>query len=120
MTEKTTASKTYGELVAAEDVAELDAHDASFYGAPHGNSLESLAPAKGYILQDAVTGEPLKYGMTTLGEARYSLSQLEVMNADLNFVAEGSVAEMRAWETSQILDYLEATGERPPLNFSNH
>jgi hypothetical protein len=104
----------------AEDLAELDPHDAAYYSAPHGNSLESLAPARGYILVDADTLEPLKYGMTTLGEARYSESWLAANNATLKFVAEGSVAEMRAWETNQILDYLESTGQRPPLNFSNH
>ena len=104
----------------AEDLAELDPHDAPFYSAPNANSLESLAPAKGYILEDVVSGEPLKYGMTTLGTARYSVAELRAMKADLNFVTEGSVAEMRAWETNQILDYVASTGRRPPLNFSNH
>ena len=73
----------------AEDMAELDSHETSFYSAPHGNSLQSLAEAQGYILEDAVTGEPLKYGMTTLGQARYSLAQLQCHECELEFCQRG-------------------------------
>jgi len=40
----------------ANDLAELDPHDLSFYNAPHNNSLDSLAPAQGYALVDPCVG----------------------------------------------------------------
>jgi hypothetical protein len=104
----------------AEDLAHLDSHDLEFYNAPNNNSLDSLVPARGYVLEDIATGEPLKYGMTTRGTARYTQAQMQKWNAKMVFQADGSVAEMRQWETKQILDYFESLGEYPPLNYNNH
>ena len=104
-----------------EDMAELEPDDLPFYNAPHNNSLDSLVPAQGYTLRNRLTGEILKYGETTLGTSRYSQSYLDKIEADMSFEAEGSKAEMHAWQNDQIIQYKAANGGvRPLLNKTDY
>jgi hypothetical protein len=86
----------------------------------HNNSLNSSAPARGYVLRDRDSGEPLKYGETTMpGTSRYSQEYLDENNARMVFEASGTKREMHAWQNRQIVDYAHYVGLRPPLNKSD-
>ena len=84
----------------------------------HGNSLATTKPAKGYSLRNKYTGEILKYGETTLGEARYTKEYLNSINAEYVWEAFGTKAEMHLWQHQKIIDYMYVADQRPPLNKS--
>lgn len=84
----------------------------------HGNSLSTNKPAQGYILRDRKTFEILKYGETTRGYSRYSLTYLNKHNAFMDFVAEGSKLQMHKWQHEMILNYISVAGQRPPMNLN--
>jgi hypothetical protein len=87
----------------------------------HGNSLDYPGLTQGYTLRDRTTGEILKYGQTIQGLRRFSQVYLKEIDAEMNFEAEGSKREMRAWETQQIVEYMAKHGGKfPPLNKCTH
>jgi RHS repeat-associated protein len=81
----------------------------------HGNDLRTRTPAQRYSLRDRATGEILKYGETTLGNARYSKKYLNSINADMLPERSGSKADMHDWQHQQILDYKNRNGGRRPV-----
>ena len=82
----------------------------------HGNSLSTPKPAQGYILRSRTNFEILKYGETTLGFGRYSQKYLDKIDAFIDFVAEGTKAQMHQWQHEMILEYIQVAGQRPPMN----
>ena len=96
-------------------------------GVTHNNDLMTTDPAMGYTLRDRTTGEVLKYGETTLFEegadgtvtqTRYSQADLKANNAEFFVETQGTKAQMHDWQHQQILDYIDANGIKPPLNFN--
>jgi hypothetical protein len=78
-------------------------------------------PAQGYSLRSKTTGQVLKYGETTLGNARYSKAYLKRLNANIQFEASGSKAEIHEWQHEQILNYKSQNGgQRPPENKNDY
>ncbi len=90
-------------------------------GSGHGNSHATTKPAQGYTLRDKDNDEIVKYGETTMGRARYTQSELDQMNAYMQFEAAGTKKAMHQWQHERILDY-KAThgGMRPKYNFNDY
>ena len=83
----------------------------------HGNNLNSPKPTEGYSLRDRDTKQVLKYGETQRGTARYTQKYLREKNADMDFEAKGTKAEMHKWQHDKIIDHkAQNGGQRPPLN----
>ena len=88
--------------------------------AVHRNSLDTQAPAEGYSLRNRDSGDVLKFGETTQGDARYSVNFLRENNAEVVFEAAGTKREMHFWQHDRILEYKAShDGVRPPLNKSD-
>jgi len=87
-------------------------------GPDHANSLSTQKHTQGYVLRDKTTHDILKYGETTRGFARYTKIYLETKNAYMDFLVDGSKAEMHQWQHDMILNYISVTGQRPPMNLS--
>ena len=87
-------------------------------GKEHGNSLSTSKPAKGYVLKENDTGRVLKFGETTRGKYRYTQNYLDENNAYIDFVKQGSKAEMHTWQHNMIKNYYSRHGSLPPLNKS--
>ena len=68
------------------------------HNAGYGNWLGTKTPAYLYKLVDRTTGELLKFGISNNCQRRYSKKYLDVMNADLIIIENGSRYEMRAVE----------------------
>ena len=79
----------------------------------HGNDLRSSKPAIGYSLRDRTSGELLKYGETTQGNARYTKAYLNSVNARMLQEASGTKAEMHDWQHDQILNFKNQNSGQP-------
>lgn len=82
----------------------------------HANSIKTPKATVGYVLVDR-KGNVLKFGQTTLGTRRYSLSYFERIGARMRILTEKMSKEAaKSWERYKIEQYEKEHGIKPPMN----
>ena len=83
----------------------------------HGNSLQSMQQTYVYELRQEVTGELLKYGITSNPGERYTNSFYISTNSSMNIIQTyNSRLPARMHEFGLCLGYVAANGKLPPLS----
>ncbi len=53
-------------------------------------------------------------------QTRYTKAYLQANNAEFSVETSGTKLQMHDWQHQRILDYIDANGEPPPLNFNTY